>query len=122
MPFALLGAAAVFGVAVLVSFGRGQGVAWPSLHGLSTALDGVEALLCVLALDRIAAARWSAQFAVVPLLVLVEGVALLHSPVATRFVVGLLLLAAASIALLAPPSEEPRLGLGVVHAEARRTE
>ena len=43
----------------------------------AVALDGVTAALTLLALDRVSAIRWSAQFLLIPLLGLLEGVVLL---------------------------------------------
>jgi hypothetical protein len=82
------------------------------MHGLAAGLDAAEALLSLLTLSRLSATRWSAQFALAPLLTLLEGIAFMRSWVPARMVIGLLLLAAASIALLAPPSEEVTLDLG----------
>lgn len=121
-PLALFGASAAFALVACIKVTIGQGMGWSGLPGLATGLDALEAFLCVLALDRVSSTRWSAQFAVVPLVVLLEGVALMHSAVAPRMVVGLLLLAAASAALLLPPSSEPILELGVPRAEPRRSD
>lgn len=112
LPAALAGAAVVFGLGALAMLGRGM--AWPPLPGLATGMDALEAVLAVVALGRLAAARWSAQFALVPLVVLVEGLALMRSWVPGRVVGGLVLLALASLAMLLPPAEtdEPRLAVG----------
>lgn len=111
IPAALLGACAA------LTLGAGMNAAmhvprWPGMAGLAAGFDALQALLALMALGRISATRWSAQFAIVPLLVLLEGVAIMPSGVAGRMIVGLLLLAFASVALLIPPSEEARFDLG----------
>lgn len=85
---------------------------WPGMPGLAAGLDGAEALLSLLTLSRLSATRWSAQFALAPLLTLLEGIAFMRSWVPARMTIGLLLLAAASVALLAPSPEEVSLDLG----------
>jgi drug/metabolite transporter (DMT)-like permease len=104
LPAALFGAAAVLASAALLHHAAPTG----ALFGLASGLDGLEALLTLLALTRLGSMRWSAQFALVPLLVLLEGLALLRTRPAPRAVVGLLLLAVASFALLTPAAEEPQ--------------
>ena len=81
------------------------------MAGLAAGSDAVEALLALIALGRLSATRWSAQFAIVPLIVLLEGVLMVPASVPGRMIVGLLLLAVAAVALLIPPSEESRFDL-----------
>jgi threonine/homoserine efflux transporter RhtA len=81
------------------------------MAGLAAGVDALEALLALIALGRLSATRWSAQFAIVPLLVLLEGVVFMSSSISARMIVGLLLLAVAAVALLIPPSEESRFDL-----------
>ncbi|HSU18171.1 MAG TPA: hypothetical protein VLI45_00380 [Acidobacteriaceae bacterium] len=119
MPLALFGAAGAFGLAVLMRAAAQQGIASPDSHGLAMGLDALEGFLCVLALGRLSAARWSSQFVLVPLLVLVQGAVLLRGALAGRVVVGLLLLVVAGVALLVPPSEEAQFALGVPRGEPR---
>ena len=111
VPAALAGAALVFGL--------GWGIAWhvgdvelPSL--LATACDGVLALLSLLVLVRLGAVRWSAQFALLPLLVLVQGIWILRPPLTLRWGVGLLLLVVASLFLLLPQAEDAEAAPAVV--------
>lgn len=110
LPAALLGACIVLGLGAAVNLATHVG-GWPDMAGLAAGSDALEAFLALLALDRLSATRWSAQFAIVPLLVLLEGVVFLPSSVPARMIVGLLLLAFAAVALLIPPSEEPRFDL-----------
>jgi hypothetical protein len=110
LPAALLGACAVLGIGAAINLASHAG-GWPEMAGLAAGLDALEALLALIALGRLTATRWSAQFAIVPLIVLLEGVVLLPSTIPVRIVVGLLLLAFAAVALLIPPSEEPRFDL-----------
>lgn len=120
LPSALLGACAVLGFGSLVTAGA-HVPRWPEMGGMAAGLDALEAFLSVLALGRLSAARWSAQFALVPLLVLLEGLAMLHDAVPARVLTGLVLLGIASAAMLIPPAEEPRLELGVP-GEARHSD
>jgi drug/metabolite transporter (DMT)-like permease len=122
LPAALLGVAAVFALGAVVTMGGGH--AWPELLGLATGLDALEAVLAVMALGRLGATRWSAQFALVPLVVLLEGLALMREWVPVRMIGGLLLLAVASAALLAPAAvgEEPRPEIGARELRERRSD
>jgi hypothetical protein len=106
VPAALLGACAALAI------GTGADLAqhlrtWPEMAGLAAGFDALEAFLALTALARLSSARWAAQFALVPLFVLVEGLLLFRGVVPARVVVGLVLLAIAAIALLMPPPEEP---------------
>jgi hypothetical protein len=110
LPAALLGACAALGLGAAINLTMHVG-GWPDMAGLAAGFDALEALLALIALGRLSATRWSAQFAIVPLLVLLEGVALMPARVPARMLVGLLLLAFAAVALLIPPSEESRFDL-----------
>jgi len=110
LPAALLGASALLGVGVVINLATHVG-GWPDMAGLAAGFDAVEALLALVALGRLSATRWSAQFAIVPLIVLLEGVLMVPASVPARMIVGLLLLAIAAVALLIPPSEESRFDL-----------
>jgi hypothetical protein len=72
------------------------------------------ALLSVFALMRVGAARWSAQFALLPLLIVLEGILLVRPVFTARWVVGLSLLALASVYLLLPPGDDGEAGATVV--------
>lgn len=72
---ALLGAGAMFVAVGLVE--RRTGSSLP-LTWEAAVLDGVTALLSLMALSRLGATRWSAQFLVVPLLTMLEGAAILR--------------------------------------------
>jgi hypothetical protein len=119
LPSALLGAAVLLACGALVVVAQHERV-WPEMLGLAAGMDAAQAMLTVLVLGRLSGARWSAQFALVPLLVLLEGLGLVREWVPGRVVCGLLLLAGASVALLLPPVEESRLELG--QAQVRRTD
>jgi hypothetical protein len=112
----------MLGVAALIVSLSTRGAAWPEMRGLAAGLDALEAFLAVLALGRLSAARWSAQFALVPLLVLLEGLAMLRTAVPARVITGLVLLGIASAALLLPPAEESQFELGIPQARARRSD
>jgi hypothetical protein len=94
---ALVGAAVVF---VLV---------WWVMRGpvsvVAVACDGLLALLGVLTASRLVATRWSAQFALVPLLIVLEGLALVRPGLQVRWVIGLVLVAVGSMYLLLPQNE-----------------
>jgi hypothetical protein len=111
LPAALLGGCAVLALGAAVNHLTHAG-GWPDMPGVAAGLDGAEALLSLLTLSRVSAVRWSAQFALAPLLTLLEGIAITRSWIPARMILGLLLLAAASVALLAPPPEEVSLDLG----------
>jgi hypothetical protein len=111
VPLGLLGAAGLLAVPALLRVGVGaQGGV--RLAGVAAAMDALQAGLSLMALDRLSGARWSAQFALVPLIVLVEGMVLLRTGVPARVLCGIALLGVASVALLAPPAEEPQLAIG----------
>jgi len=110
LPAALLGACTVLGLGAAINLATHVG-GWPGMAGLAAGFDALEALLALVALGRLSATRWSAQFAIVPLLVLLEGVVFLPASLPARMIVGLLLLAVAAVALLVPPSEESRFDL-----------
>lgn len=120
LPAALLGACAALGLGAAVNLAMHTGGLY-DMAGLAAGFDALEALLSIVAISRLSTARWSAQFALVPLLVLLEGLVFMPAGIAGRMVVGLLLLAIAGIALLVPPAEEPRLELGAsaVHPSRR---
>ena len=75
----------------------------PREFALACALDGLLALLSVLALLRTGATRWSAQFVIAPLLVVLEGLAILRPRIDGRMLAGIAVLLFASVFLLLPP-------------------
>jgi drug/metabolite transporter (DMT)-like permease len=101
---ALLGGTAVFAVGWAGSHLHGTPAVRLSLTAV--AADGVFALLNVLALARLGAVRWSAQFTLLPLLILLEGIVMVRPVFTTRWVVGLVLVAAASVYLLLPQDDD----------------
>jgi drug/metabolite transporter (DMT)-like permease len=103
-PGALLGAALVFGLGWGVNAWLAVSVVAPSLA--ATVCDAVLALLSLMALVRLGATRWSAQFALLPLLVLLQGIAMLRPPLTLRWAAGLLLLGVGGVYLLLPPDDE----------------
>ncbi len=96
-------ASALVGAAVVFLLG------WVLLRGavsvVAVACDGLLALLGVLAVARLGATRWSAQFALVPLLIVLEGLVLVRPGLQIRWVIGLALLAVGSVYLLLPQDE-----------------
>ena len=81
----LLGAAAVYGILAWVS-GRHES-AFSSASTLTkeaVSLDGTIAFLTMLSLLRLGAMRWSAQFILVPLVALLEGVVFLRPQLDSR--------------------------------------
>ncbi len=110
----LSGAGLVFGVALVVQV-KVRGIA-PWFSGWAAVMDGVLAVLGLLTLVRLGTMRWAAQFALVPLVVTVEGLVLLRPGWDWRVMLGLGLLLAASVYLLLPPVEDEgdgsELGLG----------
>jgi hypothetical protein len=109
IAMALLGATALFAL----TLGARSLIAGAKPHAsiLAVACDGLLTLLTVLALSRLGANRWSAQFALVPLLILVEGMVLVRPGITTRWVVGLVLVALAGIYLLLPHQDEDESSL-----------
>jgi hypothetical protein len=100
----LFGATALFAV-VLLAESLIVGTR-PRVSLLAVACDGVMALLSIHALLRVGATRWSAQFALLPLLIVLEGIVLVRPVITARWVVGLALLGLASVYLLLPPTDE----------------
>ena len=103
MYWALVGAAMLFAAGVVVQWVFAER---PSLSVIAVAWDGVLALLSVLALSRLGATRWAAQFVLLPLLVLMQGIVLLRPPITVRLGCGLALLAVASVYLLLPREDD----------------
>jgi len=71
-------------------------------YPLAATLDAATALLTLLALSRIGLMRWSAQFAIVPLAVILQGFVLLRPPIDPYNSTGIALLLLGSIFLLLP--------------------
>ncbi len=109
---ALAGGALLFGVAAAAWWILGGNR--PSSALPAIACDGLIALVEVLALARLGAIRWSAQFVLLPLLILLQGILLVHPAVTARALLGLGLLALGSAALLLPPADDPTDGPAVV--------
>lgn len=121
IPAALLGACIALGFGAAINLVTHVG-GWPEMAGLAAGFDALAALLAFVALDRLSATRWSAQFAIVPLIVLVEGIMTTPVNIPPRIIVGLLLLAAAATALLIPPAEEPRFDLRTSRPDPARSD
>ena len=100
---ALSGAAVVFAIGILIVRLRG-GAATAS--GLAAAADALMAWLSVTALERVGTTRWTAQFTLVPLIFLLEGILLMRPILNARSLTGLGLLLLASLFLLIPSTEE----------------
>lgn len=109
---ALIGASALFALALAETcFVTGSR---PSISLVAVAGDGVLALLGVVTLVQLGATRWSSQFTWIPLLIVIEGIVLVRPQITAHWVVGLILLALASIYLLLPQDEEPNPGASTV--------
>lgn len=121
IPAALLGACIAQGIGAAINLAMHTG-GWPQMAGLATGFDAIEATLALVALERLSTTRWSAQFAIVPLLVVLESIVLMPDSMSARTVVGLLLLALAALALLIPPSEEPPFDLRASTVHPSRTD
>lgn len=117
-PAALLGACAALALGASVNLAMHTG-GFYNMAGIAAAFDALQALISIVALSRLSTTRWSAQFALVPLVVLLEGLVLMPGSLPGRMVIGLLLLAVAAIALLIPPAEESRFELGAAGAPPR---
>lgn len=70
---------------------------------LAAVFDGLAAWLSVLALLRVGATRWSSQFVLIPLLIVVESVLMVWPGRDMRMWTGVVLLALSSFFLLLPP-------------------
>ncbi len=104
IPTALLGASTLFAIALAGSSFAAH--TRPSLSLLAVACDGIMALLGVMTLAQLGATRWSSQFAWVPLLVILEGIALVRPRLTTHWFIGLILLIFAGVYLLLPQVDE----------------
>ena len=100
---ALLGASALFALALLT---RRLAGARPSVSLLAIACDGLVALLAIAALSRLGATRWSSQFTWIPLLIILEGIALVRPNLTAHWFIGLVLLIIAGVYLLLPQAND----------------
>jgi hypothetical protein len=100
---ALLGACTLFALALVVSHLAGAQLA---VSLLATACDGLIALLGIATLSQLGATRWSSQFTWIPLLIILEGIALVRPKLTAHWFTGLVLLILAGVYLLLPPSDE----------------
>ena len=121
IPAALFGACIVQGIGAAINLATHTG-GWPHMAGLAAGLDAAEAMLALVALARLSTTRWSAQFAIVPLLVVLESIVLMPGGISASMIVGLLLLACAAVALLIPPSEENPFDLRASTARPSHTD
>ena len=98
------------GAAIVFAIGAGAGAAMqharPQVSVTAVAIDAALSLLALTALSRLAAEQYAARYALVPLLILVQGPLMLHSLVTWRSVVCAALLLAAAIKLLRSNSLE----------------
>lgn len=99
----LLLAAIAFGLLLLPAVHGHERLAFSWIASLA---DGALSLLTLWTLQRVGAVHWSAQFLLIPLVTILEGVALLRPSLTSRSWVGLLLLAVGGIYLLLPRLEE----------------
>ncbi len=72
---------------------------------LSAAIDGLLAAATIVALDQLGPERWSAQYVLVPLLIVVQGMIYARSYMSGQALAGLGLLVVAAGALLLRPSD-----------------
>jgi hypothetical protein len=102
--------AAFAGAAMVFAIGTGAGAAMqrarPHVSMAAVAIDATLSLLALTALSRLAAQQYAARYALVPLLILLQGPLLLHSLVTWRSVVCAVLLLAAAVKLLRSNSLE----------------
>ena len=112
VSLALVGSTALFTLALAGTYILAGSL--PSVSLLAVACDGVLALLSVVTLYQLGATRWSSQFTWIPLLIVVESLVLVRPQLSAHWVIGLGLLALASIYLLLPQSEEPKSGVSAV--------
>ena len=61
--------------------GMRQGLEMPRFSALGSAADGVDSVLSLIVLLRMGTMRWSAQFLLIPLLAILEGILFLHPAV-----------------------------------------
>ena len=99
--------------AALAALKGREGTSWSIT---ACGLDALTAFLTVLALSQLGAARWSAQFLLIPLLGLGEGLVFLHPVLDARSWVGLGILSVSAIRLLLIDEDEsgapPMMHLG----------
>jgi drug/metabolite transporter (DMT)-like permease len=100
---ALLGACTLFAIALLASR---LGGAYFTVSLLAIACDGLVALLGIATLSQLGATRWSSQFTWIPLLVILEGIALVRPKLTAHWFTGLVLLIIAGVYLLLPPGDD----------------
>ncbi len=105
---ALLGASALFAVAFAVT--TVSGAIRPLISLLAITCDGLMALLGIVALSQLGSTRWSSQFAWVPLLIILEGIALVRPQLTAHWFIGLILLILAGVYLLLPQPTDPASG------------
>jgi hypothetical protein len=104
IPTTLLGASTLFAIGLAGSYLVAHARASLSLPAV--ACDGVLALLGILTLNQMGATRWSSQFTWVPLLVILEGIALVRPQLTAHWFIGLILLIVAGMYLLVPQVDE----------------
>ena len=85
----------------------------PRPHWSACGLDGMCVVLSLVSLRQLGAIRWGAQFFLIPLLALVEGVFLLHPSLDVRSWIGFSLLLLGAAKLLAYSGPERSLSLRV---------
>jgi hypothetical protein len=100
---ALLGACALFALALLVEHFAGAHL---TVSLLAIACDGIVALLGIATLSQLGPTRWSSQFTWIPLLIILEGIVLVRPKLTAHWFTGLLLLIVAGVYLLLPTDEE----------------
>ncbi len=86
----------------------------PFISLLAVAGDGFLALLGMATLAQLGATRWSSQFTSVPLLIVMEGIALIRPKLTAYWVAGLVLLVLSSVYLLLPQDEDPEPTTSIV--------
>ena len=101
--WALSGGALLFGATLLIQAVRGHGI--PQFSPFAAVLDGVLLLLAVLALSRLGTMRWTAQFALVPLAVMLFAFVAMRPTLDWHPLTGFALLLLAGVFLLLPPEE-----------------
>jgi drug/metabolite transporter (DMT)-like permease len=104
LPSALSAASLLFALAWLVHFLLHHITAY--LSPLAALLDAFTAILTLFALGRIGLNRWSAQFALIPLAIILQGFVLLRPTLDTYNIAGITLLLLGTVFLLLPQPTE----------------
>ena len=104
VALSLAGGCLFFAVSLAVAMFFGN--PFQAISIVTVASDGLLILLSVVSLIQVGPSKWSAQFILVPLLIVLEGIILVHPRLTAQVIVGLILLAASSVSLLLSKVDE----------------